>query len=323
MTENLRRQAGRLLMVGYEGDPKPVCAALSTGRVGGVILFTRNVESATQVREVTASFRAAAGGPVPVGIDQEGGRVARLEAAGLPAGPPARTIAQGGPEAAYKWGEQTGRFLLDLGIDVDFAPVLDVDTNPDNPIIGDRSWGTTPEQVIAFGREVIRGLKNAGVTPCGKHFPGHGDTLLDSHLALPVVDQPDARLKKIELAPFAALAGELPAIMTAHVIYPAWDKVIATLSHKIVSGLLKDDLGFCGVVVSDDLEMAAIADQMPVEERAVRSIEAGCDLLLICKQQELWERAHEALVTEAEKSPAFAARMKDAARRVTDNLFRV
>jgi beta-N-acetylhexosaminidase len=311
------RLAGKLLIVGFEGSPAPVEAALKAGTAGGVILFSRNIESAAQTRALTGRLAAAGGPAIPIGVDQEGGRVARLDRAGLPAGAPARALgATGDPAAAFRWGRDTGGALKGLGFTLDFAPVLDVDTNPANPVIGDRAYGTTPEVVTAFGREAARGLAAAGITACGKHFPGHGDTALDSHKALPRVDHPAARLEAVELAPFAALAGELPAIMTAHVIYPAWDGARpATLSPAILTGILKGRLGFAGAVISDDLEMAAVADRHGPGEAAVLAVAAGADVLLVCRTRSMWEAAHAGLVREAERSPAFRARLEDAARR--------
>jgi len=308
-------------MVGFDGPEGPVAEALAAGRVGGVILFARNVASAPQVRDLNARLRAAADardGILPIAVDQEGGRVARLAKAGLPDGPTARALAAGGdPAAARRWGRQTGNALKDLGFTLDFAPVLDVDTNPRSPVIGDRSYGPDPERVTAFGREAALGLMEGGLFACGKHFPGHGDAALDSHRDLPVVAHDVARLEAVELAPFAALCGLLPAIMTAHVRYPALDPdVPATLSEPIVTGLLKGRLGFGGVVVSDDMEMAAVADRYEAGEAAVLAVLAGVDLLLFCHRRARWEEAHAALVREAEKSPAFRARMEDAAGRV-------
>ncbi|MDH4229502.1 MAG: beta-N-acetylhexosaminidase [Nitrospirota bacterium] len=314
---SIDRAAGQVLMIGYEEAPDAALDALAAGRAGGIILFSRNVASAGQVRSLTERCRTAFGGPVPIAIDQEGGRVARLAAAGLPAGPPARAVAALGPQAVYDWGRATGRFLRDLGLTIDFAPVLDVDTNPDNPIIGDRAYGRDPDSVIQMARAAIRGLASAGIQPCGKHFPGHGDTLLDSHVDLPWVRHTEPRLEAVELAPFAALAAELPAIMTAHVVYPAWDAAVpATLSRRIVSGILRQQLGFTGIIVSDDLEMAAVARLAPAGELAVRSIEAGVDLLLCCKRQQVWEEAYDALRARAATDAAFRARLLDAAERV-------
>ncbi|MBI5137362.1 MAG: beta-N-acetylhexosaminidase [Nitrospirae bacterium] len=315
---NLRRDVGTILMIGYEGPEQPVLDALADGRAGGVILFSRNVESARQVRALTRRLRAAAGRAIPIGIDQEGGRVARLDRAGLPAGPTARAIAAGGdPDAAYRWGLATGRFLKDLGIDLNFAPVLDVDTNPANPIIGDRAYGRTPDVVTAFAAQAIRGLHAAGVTACGKHFPGHGDTELDSHLALPTVRHPADRLERVELAPYAALMPILKTIMTAHVVYPAWDPhQPATFSHEILTGLLKHKMGFEGVVISDDLEMAAVAQNHTPPERAVKAILAGADMLLICRQRPVWENAFEGILAAAKNDGILARRVADAANRV-------
>jgi beta-N-acetylhexosaminidase len=312
----LSRLAGRLLLVGFEGPPEPLLDALAAGRAGGVILFARNIESADATRALTGMLRKAGGGAVPIGVDQEGGRVARLDRAGVAAGPCAREVAAGGdPAAAHRWGEATGRTLAELGFTLDFAPVLDVDTNPDNPVIGDRAFASDPDTVTAFGREAARGLAAAGITPCGKHFPGHGDTALDSHRALPVVEHGPERLEAVELRPFAALAGELPAIMTAHVVYPAWDPDRpATLSGPILTGILRGRLGFAGAIVSDDLEMAAVADRHGPEESAVLAVAAGVDVVLVGKTQSVWERAHEGLVREAEASPAFRARLEAAAR---------
>jgi beta-N-acetylhexosaminidase len=305
-------------MVGFDGPEAPVAEALAAGRVGGVILFARNVESGPQVRGLNARLRQAAGDGLPIAVDQEGGRVARLARAGLKDGPTARAVAaRGDPAAAHRRGLETGKALKDLGFTLDFAPVLDVDTNPGSPVIGDRSYGPEPGLVTAFGREMALGLMEGGVHACGKHFPGHGDAALDSHRDLPTVAHDVARLERIELAPFAALCGLLPAIMTAHVRYPALDPdVPATLSAPIVTGLLKGRLGFGGVVVSDDLEMGAIADRYGPEEAAVSAVLAGVDLLLFCHRRERWEAAHAALVAEAERSPAFRARLTDAAARV-------
>ncbi|MFQ5509170.1 MAG: beta-N-acetylhexosaminidase [Leptospirillia bacterium] len=316
-TEAHTRHAGAVLMVGYEGDPQAVEAALSDGRAGGVILFSRNIESAAQVQALTRRFRNAGGDALPIAIDQEGGRVARLSAAGLPPGPAAREVAQGGPGAVRQWGRDTGRALKALGININFAPVLDVDTNPDNPIIGDRAYGSTPEQVIEHAREAIRGLLEEGVFACGKHFPGHGDTDLDSHLTLPTVSHGAERLERVELAPFAALAHELPAIMTAHVVYPAWDpEHPATLSPTILTDILRQRLGFTGVIVSDDLEMAAVDRSDTPDKNAVAAIAAGADFLQLCKTEKKWRAAYQGLVWEAEKNPAFAKRLADAAASV-------
>jgi beta-N-acetylhexosaminidase len=305
-------------MVGFDGPSGPVERALEAGRAGGAILFARNVESALQVKDLTARLQAAGDGATILAVDQEGGRVARLSRAGLQDGQSARDLAApGDPAAARRWGRETGAALKALGFTLDFAPVLDVDTNPDNPVIGDRAYGPDPATVTAFAREAALGLLDAGIAPCGKHFPGHGDTALDSHHDLPRVRHDEARLTAVELAPFAALCPVLPAVMTAHVVYDAWDRGRpATLSEPIVTGILRRRLGFSGLIVSDDLEMAAVADRYGPAEAAVLAVSAGVELLLFCHRQERWEEAHGALVREAEKSPAFRERLERAADRV-------
>ena len=314
---SLSKQVGSLLTIGYEGDDAPVCDALAKGRAGGVVLLARNIHSAQQVKDLTKRLRDAAGRNIPIGIDQEGGRVARLADAGLPAGPSARTIASGPPQDAYQWGLQTGHHLAELGINLDFAPVLDVDTNPNNPVIGDRAYGTTPEQVTRYAREAIRGLEQAGVVACGKHFPGHGDTLLDSHHDLPVVHHELERLHQIELKPFVDLLPNLKTIMTAHVVYPALDPDHpATLSKKIITDLLRLQMGYRGVIISDDLEMAAVAETLTPPKRAVKAVQAGADMLLICRSQPVWESAFEGLLREAENDGILALRVAESAERI-------
>jgi beta-N-acetylhexosaminidase len=211
----------------------------------------------------------------------------------------------------------TGRELAALGITVDFAPVLDVNTCATNPVIGDRAFGSDPDTCSRFGVAWVRGLQTAGVLACGKHFPGHGDTTKDSHHDLPVVDQPLDRLLAVELAPFrAAAAAGVASMMTAHVVYPAIDpKFPATLSPAACTEL-RARVGFTGMLVSDDLEMQAIAARWEVEDAAVLAVAAGCDALLVCWSDDKQERAVAALTREAERSPAFKARCDEALERV-------
>jgi beta-N-acetylhexosaminidase len=229
-----------------------------------------------------------------------------------------RTIASWrDPGLARRIAACVGGELAALGFTIDFAPVLDVNTAPRNPVIGDRAFGDDPATCALFGAAWVRGLQEAGVLACGKHFPGHGDTTLDSHLDLPVVDRDRAGLLAIDLHPFreAATAG-VASLMTAHVVYPALDPTLpATLSRAVCTDL-RAEIGFEGMLVSDDLEMKAIADRHPPEEAAVLAIAAGCDALLICHGEDHQEQAVDALVREAEDSPAFRARCESAARRV-------
>ena len=287
---------GQLLFVGFPGTSAPdvVLARAREGRVGGVVLFRHNVESPEQARALVASLHAAAppGTPLLVTVDQEGGRVQRLRAPWTEWPPMRRVAEQGDPAATAALAAALARELLDLGIGLDFAPVVDVDTNPANPVIGDRSFGRTPEQVARHARAFIEALQAGGVAACAKHFPGHGDTAQDSHHELPRLDHDLARLRRVELPPFrAAIEAGVASIMTAHVLLPALDPALpATLSPAALR-LLREELGYDGVVFSDDLEMRAVADRFPIGERVLGALRAGVDALLVCHDVALWEEA--------------------------------
>jgi beta-N-acetylhexosaminidase len=312
--------AGQVIVAGFgAGDPPtPLCDLAKRGELGGFILFRRNLGSPSEIVELTDRlFRLApAGVRLWLGVDQEGGRVARLKAPVVTL-PPMRVLgAIDDPvltcDAAYVLGLQ----LAVLGFNIDFAPVLDVDSNPDNPAIGDRSFGPEPSRVIRHARAFVAGLQLAGVSACGKHFPGHGDTHQDTHFDLARLSHARERLDRIELAPFAALCGELPNLMTTHVLFEAFDaERPATLSPPIIAGLLRRELGYAGVVWSDDLEMKAITDHYGIEDAACRAIEAGCDSLLICSNLDYVLSAQRALTLRAERDPTFAARLREAATR--------
>jgi beta-N-acetylhexosaminidase len=192
--------------------------------------------------------------------------------------------------------------LKACGIGCDFAPVVDVDTNPKNPVIGDRSFGEDPERVGRLGAAMIRGLQEGGVVACAKHFPGHGDTEVDSHLALPALDHARSRLEDVELRPFRkAIEAGVASIMTAHVLVRGLDERLpATLSPVVIDGLLRRELHYDGVIVSDDLEMKAVADRWGPADSAVLAAQAGCDLLPVCKDHDAQVEAIEALVRAVE-----------------------
>lgn len=318
----LAKVCGALVLGGFAGETlSPSFArALAAGERGGAILFRRNVpEDVLAVSELTARIVDAASGDEPpiVAVDQEGGRVARLGPPVLRL-PPAARLGDAGDDALLeRVAHALGAQLAALGFSTAFSPVLDVHTRPENPIIGDRAFGTEPAVAARRAIAFARGLRRAGVFACGKHYPGHGDTLEDSHLALPVVPGDRARLERIELAPFRAAAeAGMESFMTAHVVYPALDEVPATLSRAICTDRLRGVLGFRGVLFSDDLEMQAVAARAPVEALAVDAVRAGCDALLVCSDEERQARAFEALVREAERDPDFRARCAEAHERV-------
>jgi beta-N-acetylhexosaminidase len=316
----LERLAGNAIVCGFTGleAPPPVRQWLSEDAVAGVILFERNIDDVEQAAESIASWFAGRDPvlPILVCVDQEGGRVARFGEPVLRL-PPMRTLAAvGDTKLTHDAASVLGQQLRAIGINLDFAPVLDVDTNPENPVIGDRAFGRTPDTVIEHALAFAEGLHDGGVLSCGKHFPGHGDTDLDSHLALPTLHHDRSRLDEVELRPFRAAATRIPSIMTAHVVFDAVDpNVPATMSPAAIGKLLREDVGFEGAVFSDDLEMKAITERYSIEEAGVLAIEAGCDLLLVCSDLDAAARLRETLATEAGRSERFRARLTKARAR--------
>jgi beta-N-acetylhexosaminidase len=319
MARSVVRLCGQLIVVGIGGTSLAADEArlLQSGSRGGVVLFKRNVTGPGQILSLTKAIREAAGGATLIAIDQEGGRVVRIGPPAL-ALPPMRKIGdRGDADFARRLAEAQARELAALGLTMSFAPVADIHTRPENPIIGDRAFGETPEVVARFAGAWAQGLARGQILSCLKHFPGHGDTTVDSHLALPRVERDRAGLEAIELAPFRALArsSDVHSMMTAHVVYPALDpEVPATLSRAVCTDLVRTQLGFQGVLFSDDLEMKAIA--IPPGEAAVRAIAAGCDSVLVCSRADLAAEVHEALMREAERSETFRARCEEAFARM-------
>jgi len=316
----LERMAGNVIVCGFGGSEAPATIRrwLSEQSVAGLILFKRNIENVDQAAALIASCVGGCDPALPflVCVDQEGGRVARFGEPVLRLPPMRMLAATGDAELTREAATVLGQQLRAIGINLDFAPVLDVDTNPLNPVIGDRAFGCTPDVVIEHALAFSDGLHDGGVLSCGKHFPGHGDTDLDSHLALPTLRHDRARLDEVELRPFRAAAKRIPSVMTAHVVFEALDSDIpATMSRAAIGQLLRTELGFDGAVFSDDLEMKAITDRYSIEEAGVLAIEAGCDLLLVCSDLEAAGRLRETLATEAGRSESFAARLADARSR--------
>jgi len=319
------RQAGQRLMVGFHGHEASadVKRMIHDYGAGSVILFARNVASPEQVadlvRELQAEARAAGHDlPLLVAVDQEGGRVARMRAPWTE-WPPLRALGrQGSEEMARKMGQALAAELHACGIRLDFAPVVDVDTNPQNPVIGDRSFGADPDLVGRLGAAMIRGLQGGGVAACAKHFPGHGDTDVDSHLDLPRVEHPRSRIEEVELPPFrAAIAAGVASIMTAHVLVRALDEELpATLSPRVVGGLLRRELKYEGVIVSDDLEMKAVAKSWAPGPLAVGAAKAGCDLLPVCATHDAQVESLEGLVKAVEAGDISWKAMDEACARM-------
>ena len=321
MPGSLRRQIGRLLIAGFGGQQVPVelgAIAREFG-LGGVILFARNVGEPEQVAELCyESARLVPDLPLWVSVDQEGGRVARLKAP-FTEWPPMATLGRSGDLGLVeRFARALAVELKAIGITLDYTPVLDILTNAKNPVIGDRALSADAEEVGRLGAVLIRTLQAEGVAACGKHFPGHGDTSTDSHLELPLIEHPPDRLRRVEFVPFrAAVQADVATIMTAHIFVPSLDEERpATLSRRVVFDLLRMELGYEGVILSDDLEMKAIANNYAVPEAAVLAIEAGCDGVLICSADYNTQAATlEALTHAVESGRLPYGRVEDALKR--------
>jgi beta-N-acetylhexosaminidase len=314
---DLREACARLLVVGFPGrDVDGDLVGLVDVGVLGAILFGRNVGTAAETARLVRELKSRARRPFPLTVDQEGGRVARLRGAPDAALPPMRLLGQrADADLARRVGRLLAFELRATGFDWDFAPVLDVDSNPANPVIGDRSFGADPAEVGRLGVALAEGMEQGGIASCGKHFPGHGDTLQDSHLTLPVLEHGLERLEAVELVPFRAYArAGLASVMTAHVRFPALgEDVPATMSRASITGLLRERLGFQGVVVSAELEMKAITDP---EAAAVDAVRAGVDVLLVCHHAAVQHRVLDALVAAARRGHLTQERLRDAHARI-------
>lgn len=284
---------------GVELDDE-LSALLSRFTPGGVVLFSRNLTpQASQIRGLISRLqqiaRLSLGKPMTIAIDQEGGTVSRLDP---PFGqyPDAFSYGPEGEEAAFGWGLEQGRELSRLGVTMNLAPVLDVNTLGQKGVMHRRAWGTDPETVSRLGLAAIRGLKAGGVAACAKHFPGIGHSSLDSHLLRPVYGRSLEEMEACELLPFqAAIAEGVEAIMVSHLVYPALDQDRpASLSEAVMRGLLRRKMGFNGLILTDNLQMGAIAQELEPQEAAIAALEAGADRVLICQSLEPFHRLVEA-----------------------------
>lgn len=303
-----KRRAGQRLFLGFEGlavdqDTRKLIAEI---RPAGFILFARNIEDPRQVLELNRELSSLCEPAFPplLSIDQEGGRVQRIRQPAT-CWPPMRAVGCA-ENQTYDVSRAIALELKAMGFHLNFAPVADVDSNPDNPVIGDRSFSPSPDAVCKHVAAFIAGHQEAHIMACAKHFPGHGDTALDSHLDLPVVDRSTPELLRTEMPPFkAAIQAGVASIMTAHVIFAAWDEQWpATLSEKIIRPRLREQLGFDGLVFSDDLEMKAVAGRYPLALQLERATKASVDILLCCKSPDLQWLAYTELIRLQENSPA-------------------
>lgn len=332
----VREMIGQMLLVGFRGtsavSDSPILRDIREHNLGGVILFDRdvqlqtperNIQSPEQVKALSASLQASARTPLFIAVDQEGGRVRRFrEERGFASGPSAKDMGQGSPARTRLEGERTGKLLADLGVNLNFAPVADVDVNPDSPAIGalERSFSNDPDSVALHAHAFCQGLLSQGVLPCLKHFPGHGSATVDSHLGLTDISK---TWTPAELRPYEMLIplGASPMIMTGHLFLSRLDETYpSTLSSAVLTGLLRQRLGFDGVIVSDDMQMRAITSHYGLEEAVVLAVEAGVDILVFGNNldfdPEIVPKAIDILVKAVEEGRLSAERIAASYQRI-------
>ena len=301
-------QPGQLLMIDIPGPEldADTAAYLREYGIGAVCLFGKNVVSAGQLRRLCADLRGVMGEHALIAIDHEGGAITRPEF--WPFAPSAMSLgAADDPELTEEVNAALARQLRSVGINWNFTPVLDINVNPANPVIGDRAYGADAARVTRHGRAALAGHTQEGVAPCAKHFPGHGDTHQDSHLALPRVGKSRAELDAGELAPFRALLPDTPAVMTAHIVYDALDAgQPATLSPQVLTGLLREEWGYGGVIVTDSMGMQAIDAHYGRGDAATAALRAGADLVMALGRREVQEQTL-AAVAEYVRAPEHQA----------------
>lgn len=309
MNERFMHLVGQRMLVGFPGTtiPDSLKEVVKKYKVGNFILFSENVVDRAQMQNLCAELQGLAleytGKPALIAADQEGGIVNRLPKECAIAPTALAVSATQNPGNAYVAGKITGTELRALGVNFDLAPVLDINSNPHNPVIGARSYGDTPEKVCEYALPMIHGLNDAGVFSCAKHFPGHGDTAVDSHLGLPRVDKTLEELEACELIPFReAIRAGVSSIMTTHILFPQLDAsgVPATMSRAIITGLLREKLGFDGLICTDCMMMQAIATFYGTVKGCVSACQAGVDLLCISHDPVLAGEVCEALYAALE-----------------------
>jgi beta-N-acetylhexosaminidase len=326
----VEEKVGQLLLLGFGGTAmdRTIGTFLEDMKPGGVALFGRNIETPAQttrlIHDVRAHDPAAHAGGVPmfIAVDQEGGNVVRVKSGALVLPSAMALGAAADPDLARRAGQALGRDLKALGFNMNLAPVLDVNSNPDNPVIGIRSFGESPAAVADLGVAYIQGMQSEGIIAVAKHFPGHGDTDSDSHYHLPVLPHGKARLDEVELFPFArAFAEGLDAIMTAHIALPALGSdgepdLPATVNHRVLTRLLRDELGYDGLVMTDGLEMQGIVQRFGSGEAAVRAVIAGADVVMVLWFSEKKREVKDALLSAVKSGRIPRERLDQAVRRV-------
>ncbi len=315
-------QIGQLLIIGFDGtEMSPRLASLLTKiQPAGLILFARNITGAEQTHTLLRQCQKCVATPLFTCVDLEGGTVDRFRNVLGSAPSPAQVFATGSRALFRKHGRVIGENCRALGFNVDFAPVLDLAYEASRSVMSSRAVSDDPKHVVAYAHEFLRGLRDAGVLGCGKHFPGLGEATLDTHHELPSVDKPLRKLWEEDLVPYRSLSlrRELPMVMVSHAAFPAVTKkrTPASLSKKWITDILRKKIGYRGLICSDDLEMGGVLAAAPIEQAIIGFVGSGGDLGLICHQEDFILRAHEALVRETERDGRFARRVRESAGRV-------
>ncbi len=319
-TLDLRTQVGQLLIMGFDGveASAKLRTTLKSLQPGGVILFARNIQTPQQTWTLLDDCARAIATPMFRCVDMEGGTVDRLKDVVAPAPSAADVAATGNRKAFRLHGHVIGDEVRALGFNTDFAPVVDLGFEPSRSVLTSRTVSAHPKKTVAYAREFLRGLKDAGVLGCGKHFPGLGEANLDTHHELPAITKSSARLFKEDLQPYAALHRQMPFIMVAHAAYPevTKDRTPASLSKRWIEGILRKRIGYRGLIISDDLEMGGVQKAAPIEQAAVETIAAGADIFLVCHNAEYVWRAYEAVLSRAERDRRFTRRVTESAARI-------
>lgn len=323
----LQEKIGQRLMTGFSGTeiPEEFRQAVKKHKIGNVVLFEDNVRDCAQLkqlcRDIQDLIRQETGHSAFIAIDQEGGIVTRLPQGAVNVPGAMALGAAGDPENAYRAGLLIGREMRALGANFNFAPTVDVNCNAANPVIGIRSYSDDPHVVAEFAARSVQGLMEGGVLCSAKHFPGHGDTDRDSHLSLPYVDKSMEELERLELVPFkAAIEAGVTAVMTAHIVFPQIepDGVPATMSRRIMQGILREKLGFRGIIVSDSMGMAAIRSHFGVNAGMLAAFKAGVDLVEIAHQPQWCAEAAASLLEAAEAGELNLEEMDESVNRILE-----
>lgn len=321
---SLEEKLGQMIIVGFNGYEvdSDFRELLESYKVGGVILFKRNIKNAEQLLNLNNNIKNINSTnklPLFISVDEEGGRITRLPE-GSTKFPSNKVIGkENDKDLSYKIGNQIGTQLNDFEFNMDFAPVLDIYSNTKNTVIKDRSFGTDSEIVKTLGTATMKGLQDSNVISVVKHFPGHGDTTVDSHIGLPIVNHDKQRLDEFELVPFKeAIDKGADAIMTAHIVLPNVDKSKkpATLSKIILTDILRDELNFNGVIITDDMEMGAISNNYGTKNASVEAIKAGADIILMCHTKEKQIESLEALKEVVNNGAISIERIDESVRRI-------